>query len=276
MNFAGKLLDHRTPDGYLADLPPSALSLATLVNAYHLATDGYKANTKGALGRCWVRMLSLMAEDGLVPPHLPKRFRREAGVPGYQRSPDCPTVEDAAQVINAAGDRPVGYVLYVCLTLGADRTEAALLDPREGLKGWVTLRGGKNAYRTDRRIPVPGCLARSLADRRPTAQPSTNNLVRALRGLGPDLPKVTFKGLRRTFTSIEHELGCPAAVRARIMGHSPNSISLAYQHPSDETVRLWLERWWTRVESAIVGQACGSDCGPNGGQNLGSSEPGGG
>lgn len=286
--FTGKLLDYKTPDGFLSDLPPRSLTIGTLVQAYTQATRGLADNTKRTLALVWIRVLTLLAEAEQLSPHLPNRFRREVAPPPYERSDRSPSPVEVMKVVKANEGRPVAAILYAGLMLGADRTEAATT-PRAGLlKGEARLKGTKNKYR-NRVVPLPDelrdkllsmCGSKYLGEVA-TGVPMTNGTSKHLydafaraemvrpattkrKGTKrtrhqPDPNPFTFKSVRHTFTGIEHELGCPSAVRVAIMGHSPNSIDQAYQHPSDETIKRWLLAWSRHVDTLVEGSEKGSN-----------------
>lgn len=300
-NHIGKLLDFR-PDGarYLADLPPSELTLVNLIRAFHVARQGYKTdNSLASMCRSWNRFLSLMAEAELIPPLLPKRFARECPAPAYKRKEAAPSVETVIKVIRANPGNPVAAILTANLILGADLTEATII-PRSGLVANVAkLKGTKNTYR-DRTVPIPNDVKASLLDvagsvylaELAPGKPIRNNLNRRLydacakaglcrpathkkangkkHRVQPDPMPFTYKSVRHTFTGIEHILGCPKAVRVFIMGHSPNSIDQAYQHPEPASVMSWLSQWHRHCYTPLQGSEMGSNLDPKTPEPLGS------
>lgn len=285
-----KLLEFQ-PDGktYLADLPPKALTLVVLTRAFEQAKKSYNSdNSLASMCRTWNRLLSLMALAELVNVLLPKKFAQECPAPAYKRKEAAPDVETVMRVVNANPGNPVSAVLLAALLLGADRSEATMIPRSLLLQNVAWLKGTKNTYR-DRKIPIPNdvrdalltvCGTRYLAEVSP-GNPISNNLNKRLydacakaglckpatyekvdgkkRRVEPDPMPFTFKSVRHTFTGIEHELGCPKAVRVLIMGHSPNSIDQAYQHPGDATVMHWLSKWYSRVYTPLRGHKVGSE-----------------
>jgi hypothetical protein len=260
--FTGKLLDHRVQGVPLADCPFTALTLSAIVAAYESAAAHTSDNTRRNIVAVWGRLLTLAADQDLIPAALPSRFRRECKPPIYRRSESCPSPETVLEVVAANPGTAIAAVMLGCLLLGADRSECALI-ARDELEGRaVRLLGGKNRYRTGRVIPLPDNVATELLrvcgrDRLaelPGGKPLRHNWDRLAKAAftAAAVKPFTLKSIRHTFTGIEHELGCPSAVRVRVMGHSPNSIDQAYQHPSDETVRLWLSRWCDRCLSVLL------------------------